>query len=271
MKILIPLDFTSLTENACHYALHLPFAEEIILLHVITFANEKMMASEKLHQIRSDFEIPPHVNVSELVIQGNLYELIGTTATDLNADLIVMATHGIKGLQHYVGSHAMKVITHSKTPYIVMQSKPYRPIKKMLIPVDFTREVKQVIPVVIKYAHLFNAVVILYEQMNKDPFIQHRIKNNLNFFTSYLNKEGITFQIIRREYSLDNKCEVVTKEAAETGSDLIVTTIDPDTGLTDYIMGVEEQKLLANEMHLPVLCVNIQHFSSASDAFGISD
>lgn len=271
MKLLIPVDFTSLTENAYSYALQLPFVNEIVLFHATATEKEKTSAMEQLNKIRNDFKIPSQITVSTLIKQGDFYDLIGETATEINAELIVMATHGVKGWQHIAGSHAMKVITHSKTPYIVVQSKPYRPVKKMIIPVDFTREVEQVLSVVIRYAHLYNAEVILFEQLNRDSFIQHRITNNLNYFTSVLNDEKIVFKIVKKEFSLDDKCEVVTKEAAETNADIIVTTIDPDKGITDYIMGVEEQKLLANELQLPVLCVNIYHFSSATDQFAMTE
>ncbi|MBS1764465.1 MAG: universal stress protein [Bacteroidetes bacterium] len=270
MKVLIPLDFTPLTENAYHYALHLPFVKEIILFHVTTAENENAEADKKLKQISSNIEIPSHITVNLLVKSGNIYDLIGDTAAELNADLIVMATHGVKGWQRLVGSHAMKVITHSRTPYIVVQNKPYRPLKKILIPIDFTKEVKQVAPVAIRYAQLFNAEVILFEQLNKDSFVQHRITNNLNYFTSVLNDNNITFKIISKEFSLDDKCETVTREAVETDADIIVTTIDPNVGLTNFIMGVEEQKLLANVIQLPVLCVNIKHFTFPSDQFSIS-
>ena len=50
----------------------------------------------------------------------------------------------------------MKLITHSKTPFIVVQQKDFSPTEKMLVPVDFTKEIKQELPAVIQYA-LFNA------------------------------------------------------------------------------------------------------------------
>ena len=50
------------------------------------------------------------------------------------------------------------------------------------------------------------------------------------------------------------------QHANASGADLIVTTIDPETNITDYIMGVDEQKIVANESQIPVLCVNTKHY-----------
>jgi nucleotide-binding universal stress UspA family protein len=270
MKILVPIDFTDVTEHAYHYALQLPFAREIILFHVVDSIKKEAEALKQLEKIKTKVNVPSSITVSLRVEEGSIFELIGDTALQIGADLIVMATHGIKGLQHIIGSRAMKVITHSKTPYIVIQKKPYRPLKKMLVPVDFTREVKQVIPAVLQFAKLFNASIALLKQMNDDTFIQNRINHNLNYFESVLNDEKVAYTIIEKEFSLDDKYEVVTEQAAATDADIIVTTIDPELGLTDYIMGVEEQKIVANSLQLPVLCINIKHFMVASDVFGIT-
>ena len=53
-------------------------------------------------------------------------------------------------------------------------------------------------------------------------------------------------------------------EANSVDADLIVTTIDPEVGITDYMMGVDEQKIVANESQIPVLCINIKNFMSKS-------
>ena len=69
---------------------------------------------------------------------------------------------------------------------------------------------------------------------------------------------------------LDDKYEVLTKQAAAHNADIIVTTIEPDLDVADYVIGVEEQKIVANDLQLPVLCVNIRHFTVAGDQFSVS-
>ena len=49
--------------------------------------------------------------------------------------------------------------------------------------------------------------------------------------------------------------------AAKNNADMIVTAIDPKVHVVDYIMGVEEQKIVANEEQIPVLCINTRNFT----------
>jgi len=42
----------------------------------------------------------------------------------IGALMVVMGTHGIKGMQKLMGSWALKVITSSKVPFIAVQDTP---------------------------------------------------------------------------------------------------------------------------------------------------
>lgn len=54
------------------------------------------------------------------VIEGNPWEAIIKAAKAKRCDLIVMASHGRRGLQSVLlGSETTKVLTHSKTPVLV--------------------------------------------------------------------------------------------------------------------------------------------------------
>ena len=55
-----------------------------------------------------------------------------------------MGTHGLKGLQKFTGSWALKVITGSKAPFVVVQDKPLNSdIHKVVLPLDFKLEERQ--------------------------------------------------------------------------------------------------------------------------------
>ena len=97
-------------------------------------------------------------------------------------------------------------------------------------------------------------------------FILNKINHNLTYFKSCLKDENIPFSE-SGSYSLKSKYKEVLDVANESDCDLIVTAIDPETNIADYIMGVEEQKLVANESQIPVLCVNIKHFMKSTGSF----
>ena len=45
-------------------------------------------------------------------------------ASEIDAEMVIMGTHGIKGMQKFFGSWALKVIANSKVPFIVIQEPP---------------------------------------------------------------------------------------------------------------------------------------------------
>jgi nucleotide-binding universal stress UspA family protein len=264
MKIVVPIDFTSVTENALKYAIGLTGildVSNIILFHVVAAEKDSAAALDNLSSLIQKYKSETRATLESLVKPGNIFDSIGSTARDLESSLIVMGTHGIKGMQRIIGSRAMRVITNSETPYIVVQQKPYREIKKILVPVDCTREVKQLLPLLQSLNEKFKASLCLIKQQAKDEFINDKININMGYFKSYLKDKNIPFSEAG-SYTSSSKYKDVLRETNTLDADLIVTTIDPETDITDYIMGVEEQKIVANEAQVPVLCINIKHFMS---------
>jgi nucleotide-binding universal stress UspA family protein len=269
MKILIPLDFTPVTENALRYSIGLIKTlgvSELILFHVISSDRDKESANKKLQDLVVSYKSQGPIPMNTLVRSGNIFDQIGSVAQEVGASLIVMATHGIKGMQHIIGSRAMRVITNSETPYIVIQQKPYKEVKKILVPVDFTRESKQLLPLLESIGSKFKAELFLVRQKSKDEFIENRINNNFNYISTSLKDSGIPFSEAGY-FTPSSRYKDILNQSEETGTDLIVTTIDPETNITDYIMGVEEQKIVANESQTPVLCIHIKHFMKKSGSF----
>lgn len=262
MKILVPIDFTPVTENALKYSLKLPPSKEVVLFHVVNSRSDLAKAESRLNELAEKYRAGYHGKISVSVTEGNIFDHIGEEALAQHADIIVMGTHGVKGMQHIVGSKAMKVITNSKTPYIVIQNKPYEEIKNILVPVDFTRESKQVLPFLVTLANIFGAKLQLLRQSHsKDEFIKNKIDNNLAYFRSVLESNNCKYELLANEFSFDKRYKSILSEATSAGSNMIVTAIDPKVDVADYIMGVEEQKIVANEAQLPVLCINIRSFT----------
>ena len=77
---------------------------------------------EQLEKLARE-RIPAAVRCETLVISGDPAERVLETARGLNADLIVMGTHGRKGLGHLVlGSVAERVVRESPIPVLTTHS-----------------------------------------------------------------------------------------------------------------------------------------------------
>lgn len=77
-------------------------------------------ADKALQKVKSEAEAQAVKCDAISVIEGNPWEAIIKAAKSKKCDLIVMASHGRRGLQGVLlGSETTKVLTHSKTPVLV--------------------------------------------------------------------------------------------------------------------------------------------------------
>src|SRR6188508_3283240 len=111
--ILAPTDFSPIGLAAMRHANI--FAEKmkkkVTILHVISDFDQKAETLEKLRPIAEANEEATGIETEYSTSTGTIFEQIGQAADILNAAFVVMGTHGIKGMQKFMGSHALKVIT----------------------------------------------------------------------------------------------------------------------------------------------------------------
>lgn len=74
-----------------------------------------------LENVREDAE-RSGVSCNALCIEHDKpYEAIVDTAKKFNCDLVVMASHGLRGVSAILGSETLKVLTHSSVPILVFR------------------------------------------------------------------------------------------------------------------------------------------------------
>ena len=124
-KILVPTDFTSVAETALGHAIKVAeiMNGEIVLLHVVDRDGRSNEARRKLDPIAEKVSKQNNIPTVGKIVTGNIFEDIDKVADYEGVRLIIMGTHGRTGIQHITGSYAMKVITNSTIPFIVVQEK----------------------------------------------------------------------------------------------------------------------------------------------------
>jgi universal stress protein A len=143
-KILVPIDFSTMSKHAFHYALR--FAEqfrcEIILLHVVepereiagtplavdVFAqldNDTTAAEADLAALAASSRNRPN-SVTSAVRSGHAPNEITKAAKDLDVDLIMIATHGYTSWRHLcISSTAERVVRTAPCPVLVVRDKEH--------------------------------------------------------------------------------------------------------------------------------------------------
>lgn len=256
--ILVPYDFTDVAMHAVEHAIALSKGKntDITLLHIAKKEIEVDSLNEKLlneaDSINNNFGIKPNIIVRE----GSIFKTINQIAEERNAVLIIMGTHGIKGMQKLTGSWALKVIIGSKIPYFVVQDKPANSdVKKIVFPVDFKTENKEKLHWALFMNNFLNTKIYLFSTSSRDGSVEPRTKANLVFSKNFLTEKGINYELSLSEGSGTFAQETV-KFAEEISADAILIMTTRDIGFHDYVLGANEQQIIANESKIPVMVIN---------------
>ena len=79
-------------------------------------------AGYRLRQLIDALGISYVQAATEMIFTDVPWDAIVKTATKLKCDLVVMASHGHRGLAGFlIGSETQKVLTHCKTPVLVVR------------------------------------------------------------------------------------------------------------------------------------------------------
>jgi nucleotide-binding universal stress UspA family protein len=135
--LLVPTDFSDCSLVALDYALALAiqFHAKIVLLHIVEpLAILPVLDEIGDRQVRAGRErlaalcrkrIGNRVPFEVLVRMGRAHSEIPDTAKALDADLIVIATHGNTGLREaLLGSTAQRVVTQAHCPVLTVRPPP---------------------------------------------------------------------------------------------------------------------------------------------------
>lgn len=258
--ILVTWDFTEKSEYALEHALNAAktLNSGVTLFHIAKKESEIKGIEDKLRGVVvehcSDCDIKPEV----LVRKGNIFDTIGDTAEEVGAKMVFMGTHGIKGSQKFFGSWALKVISNTKAPFIVVQDRPGKvesPYKDIVFPVNYRKENKESINWVSYFANHFGSKIHVFTAKHTDTKFKKGVESNMLFLSKNFNLKGVAYEMIHSAGEKDFVEEIVDYTQKVKANAIFVMTTK-DIGVTDYMLGANEQYIIANNFQIPVICVN---------------
>jgi len=259
-KVLVPHDFSEVADNAISHAATIAksFNGEVVLLHVISSEKARSESEEKLVELTKNASNTYSVPVSFEIRKGSIFDRIPEVGEEIGAMLVVMGTHGIKGIQHLTGSYALKVIGHSKLPFVVNQGKKSKgSIKDLVLPIKFSQETKSKLSITASIAKHFDATIHIFISNEKEEFIKTKVKRELTFAKQYFTERKVKYEVeIAPEHG--NFIPQLLDYSSDIDADMIaIVNASGDGGfLPDLFKGSGEIEVLNNKFHIPVIVMN---------------
>lgn len=299
-KILVPTDFSAHSEEALKAGLRLKsdFGAQITVLHVFDVSEilglgwtvyGKSLEAEVISRMESDarkalneFVKKAGAKESEvitLVTKGRPFVEVVRLARNENMDLIVMGTHGRKGIEHLLmGSNAEKVVRKAHCSVLTIKrveerKKSHFPLSKIIVPTDFSLTSERAMSMALKLAQKYNADILLLHifadlkvqeaiqwteylpttqtELELEEGIRKRAEEEMSAFVT---KFPIGDVKIATRILSDVPQRAIVETAIRENADLIVIGTHGRSGLNYLLMGSTAEKVVRTSL-CPVLTV----------------
>ena len=261
-KILVAVDFTEVSHNAIDAALDIadPAKDTVLLLHIIASESDR---AEAEYKIKSLVESHTHsgVKISTLVVEGSVLKDIGKIAESAAATLVIFGTHGVHGFQKMFGSNALKVVSHTKVPLLIVQKKvSLKSPKHIVMTIDLERDSVQVVKAAASLAERFKSKIHLVAGRHEDPQFKSMVSVNLNVCKEYLTRVHVDHEVhlLEREHFVDHLFQLCHDIHAE----LLAATYYPDT--INLFSAKFVEGLVNNRMGIPVITIDAENTGAGS-------
>lgn len=259
-KILVATDFTVESDRAIEHAIVIAKASsaQIFVLHVVKEDKETSKAKMKIQAQVEGKAVG--VEFSSIVRVGSFISEIGHSAAEVGANIIIMGTHGAKGVfQKTTGGDAMKVVSRSEKSFIVVQDKGVKSTgyDDIIVPLDMTDDSKQKLDEVADIAKYFNSKVHIIARFEKDSSLFFKLKNNVKFAKKYFAEKGLAMNVIVSDPKAGSFDKQMMEYAKEVDADLIAIINSQKWNVFGGLFSNKrEDEIITNSSKIPVLCVN---------------
>lgn len=263
---LVPTDFSEVCTNAAHRAASLAkdFNYKIVLLHVIdknTLGELKKEGKgperidERLLELADALKKEYVIQVETISREGDIFITIAEVAEDLKASLIFLGTHGKVGLQKITGSFALKVVTSSEIPTIVIQKRPFgHGLGKIVMPITSDTGPWAKTKWAAAIAKEFNSTIEIIHLPGDE------MDDIITMITNHFQVNGVNFKIKVADKS-GNFTKQVLDYATSENADMILIMTNPDKNLKTYLLGSYDEDIIFNPSQIPVMCINPRDFN----------
>ena len=275
-KILVPVDFSEHSEFALEVAAQLAREHdaEIVALHMMGLSpsiltkDESQEVFEAMYYLKlaekrfNEFLDKPYlkgVKVESKVQNYKIFKEVNEVAKDMDADLIIMGSHGTSGVKEvFVGSNTEKVVRTSDIPVLVIKNRAMNfNMKKMVFACDFSEEFVPVFRKARKLADTFGAEFQLLYINTPERFLR----------TGDMKQKAFQFLLKGEDRDMDlypevkYYCDMTVEDGIfsysnDSKADVIAVPTHGRRGLAHFFVGSIGENVV-NHSDLPIIALKI--------------
>jgi len=265
--VLVPTDFTPVGDNAIEHAVTVAevLKFKVVILHVVNretrskLGGDKAIATveEKLKAIVKDIKARSKVKADYIFREGSIFDVIHEVASEIKANVMILGTHGKKGIQHLTGSFAMKVITQSPVPVIVVQKRKINPkgYEKIVFPISLYTEARQQVFYAVVNSVLFNSEILIYQQKSSSPADNSKLNIIASQIEEEFRKNKVKYSFKQAE-STRNFTGQLLDFAVSNSADMIMMMTDSNMENPSFDTSSWSEKMIYNVAQIPVFSIN---------------
>lgn len=283
-KILYPTDFSRCAQQALDHALYLAeqYNAELHMLHAIVLHEEdphnpahhfpnvedvhkrlKELAHERMSEA-----VEPHakdgLNVKLVQERGiSSASVILDYAKEQGVDLVVMGTHGRRGLGHlFLGSVAEEVVRLAGCPVLTIRERkepmPVEAIERLLVPLDFSEHARAALRHAREIAATYGARLQLLHVVEETVHPAFYVTGETSIFKLIPDIREKSEAAMKNMFNEVGGAEVefdlhvvegraardIVKFAGKNGADLIVIATHGLTGIEHLLLGSVTEKVV---------------------------
>lgn len=262
-NFLVPHDFTPVGDMALKQAVYLAKATDaaVSLLHIVKNDKQKAGAEAKLKEIKARMtQEHPDITVKLYAVAGDIFTDIGKTAEALKSSFIIMGTHGAKGMQKVFGSFAMKVITSTSVPFMVVQNDTViKKLERIVFPLGIEAETLQIMGFASNLAKAFGAEVHLIAEKQTDAKFANKTKINFQVVGKQLKANGVDIKMQYLEGS-GSYLKKILEYTQKAKGDIIAVSYYNEAMIPAFDRFA--QNIITNDLNIPSLIINSKSVSS---------
>ncbi len=231
---------------------------EIVVIHIAS----DHVPDEIHHNILEGFVRPiigSSLKIRFQIGRGDFMSEIPKTIERSAADMVVLCTHGIKGLaQNLFGAHVLKLVQAIHIPCLVVQEGSFiseSGLNKILLPASPFADFENKLKTSAALAKSFDSEVVHYEIDKYLGDTEEAIAKNFKMARDYMLGQGIQFTKVledSKDRSMGHAQQTINY-AHENQMNLIC--LSSHTHQDFMAMGkADKEKFLTNDKAIPVLC-----------------